>query len=91
MLATNVEEHNKLLANRENPNFWDDAFNDPNEFKKIYKQEIIYDLIEKENVDDIRRVRWINGYDKNKDIEPRSLHSIHTEKFKKDEWADKFL
>ena len=31
---------------------------------KIYKQEIIYDLMEKENIDEIRRIQWSFGYDK---------------------------
>jgi len=39
--------------------FWNNAVNDPNKFKKMYKQDIIYDILEKEkdkSVDQIRRV-----------------------------------
>lgn len=66
MLATNKLVHSGLLpSGSEDPaTFWSQTFNDRNAYMKIYKQEIIYDLMEKENIDEIRRIQWSFGYDK---------------------------
>ena len=62
MLATNQSTYQSLLpgdAIADSTKFWNNAFNDPNKFKKMYKQDIIYDILEKEkdkSVDQIRRV-----------------------------------
>ena len=71
ILATNEVEYDKLLPNTQNAaqkaQFWRDTFNDTNEYKKIYKQEIILDLMENLDVDEERRVKWKFGYSQYKE------------------------
>ena len=102
MLATNEAEHAKLIPNGqvEAQTFWDNTFNDPNDYMKIYKQDIVYDLMEKEQIDEIRKVKWVSGYDKycesvsnlslQKNIN-KKLKCIETPNEDKQRWTAKFL
>ena len=49
MLATNEAEHEKLIpiGQVDSREFWKQTFDDPNDYMKIYKQDIVYDLMEK--------------------------------------------
>ena len=102
MLATNEEEHAKLIPNGQvdSQTFWDRTFNDPNDYMKIYKQDIVYDLMEKEQIDEIRKVKWASGYDKychsvNNLSLPKNLAKklkcIETPVEDKQRWTAKFL
>ena len=96
MLATNEKVHERLLPTGEQnaQQFWNETFNDPNEYMKIYKQDIIYDLMEKDGIDDIRRVKWIHGFDgyyASVYDNPKTLRCIQTEPQKKRQWTEKFL
>ena len=65
MLATNKDVHKEMIpkGNEASAAFWEQTFEDPNEYMKMYKQDIVYDLMEKEPIDEIRKVKWVAGYD----------------------------
>ena len=64
MLATNKKVHESLMPSDNVSDFWRNTFDDPNPYRKIYKQDIIYDLMETGNIDEIRRIQWLDGFKK---------------------------
>ena len=65
MLATNEDVHKLMIprGNEASAAFWHQTFEDQNEYMKMYKQAIVFDLMEKEPIDEIRKVKWVAGYD----------------------------
>ena len=91
MLATNEKVHQSLMPSDNGNDFWTNTFEDPNPYRKIYKQDIIYDLMETGDIDEIRRIQWIDGFEKYKNIQPKDLKCIKTEDEDKQKWKQKFL